>query len=497
LEIIQLRHWQVLLIDDDEDDYLLTRQMLNQAKGRKITLVWASNYQDGLLEIQQTFYDAVLVDYDLGSNNGINLIREAISNRCRSPLILYTSRGSYEIDVEAMEAGATLYLTKSDANPLLLERFIRYAIERKKTEQERLDILESIQDGFFTLDQDWRITYINRRAAEISAKEPQELIGKNIWEMHPLLLGTHLEQSYRKVMEERVSVKFEMKGIYNGPWFAISVYPFVDGISVYWQDITEKKKTEDELRDREARYRVAATNFPAVYTQTDHELRYRWIHSPHPDFDASEVIGKRDDELEDNEYTRKLMALKQKVLESGLGLREEISFLRSDGLLTYDIFIEPYYDDRGNIAGVTTAALDITGRRMMEEALRKWEEMLSLALSVTGAGAWSWDLKKNTYEWSDSCYHLLGLESGSIEPTENALFDRLVKDDAPSFKAAIENAVGNGTQVDIECRVILSESSIRWIRVLARTIFSKEGLPVQVSGIVIDITDQKQVGVVH
>jgi PAS domain S-box-containing protein len=366
----ELIAWRVLLIDDDEEDYLLTRHKLNQAKGRKIVLDWAPSYEEGLLGIQSTSYDAVLVDYDLGLLNGVGFIREAVSQGCRSPLILYTSRGSYEIDVEAMNAGATLYLTKTEANPLLLEHFIRYAIERKRTEQERTDILESIQDGFFTLDQDWKFTYLNQQAAQISGNEPDDLIGRNIWEMHPMLLGTELEAYYRQVMEERTPVKFEMKGIYDGPWFAIRVYPFIDGISIYWQDITEKVKAEEELRIREERYRVAATNFPAVYAQTDNELRYRWIHHPHPDFKVDEIIGKRDDEIEDSEYARRLVALKQKVLESGVGLREEISFLRTDGLHTYDIFIEPYCDDQGIITGVTTAALDITERTRTEEELR-------------------------------------------------------------------------------------------------------------------------------
>jgi PAS domain S-box-containing protein len=382
--------WCILLIDDDEEDYLLTRQMLNQAKGRRITLEWAPSYHEGLQQLQSSSYDAVLVDFDIGYLNGIELIREAQSFGCRCPFILYTSRGGYEIDVEAMNAGATLYLTKTEANPLLLERFIRYAIERKRAEQEKADILESIQDGFFTLDRDWKFTYINKRDAEISGLEPEEYIGKNIWELHPALLGTQLEDCYRKVMEERISEKFEMRGVYNGSWFSISVYPYIDGISVYWQDITGKKNAEEELRKREERYRVAATNFPAVYSQTDRELRYVWIHNSHPDFDENHVLGMRDDEIEDNEYTRRLVELKRKVIESGVGLRDEVTFLRSDGRHIYDIFIEPYLDDQGRVAGATTAALDITGRKQVEEELRAREDMLCLALGACGAGKWSW-----------------------------------------------------------------------------------------------------------
>ena len=126
--------WNILIIDDDEDDYLIARDMLKQARGRKINVSWASTYTAGLKELNSKPYHAVLVDYDLGLHSGIELIREVSGSGYPAPLILYTGRGSYEIDVEAMQAGATLYLTKGEVNSLLLERSIRYAIERNQIE---------------------------------------------------------------------------------------------------------------------------------------------------------------------------------------------------------------------------------------------------------------------------------------------------------------------------------------------------------------------------
>jgi PAS domain S-box-containing protein len=132
----ELQTWRILLIDDDEDDYFLTKAMLSEAHSRKFELVWVSNYEDALQTIQSENFDAALVDYDLGSRTGIDLIKEMVSQGSSTPLILYTGRGSYQVDVEAMQAGATLYLTKREANPLLLERFIRYAIERRQAEEK-------------------------------------------------------------------------------------------------------------------------------------------------------------------------------------------------------------------------------------------------------------------------------------------------------------------------------------------------------------------------
>lgn len=130
--------WHILMIDDDGEDYLLTKLLFNEIKSRKVDIEWASSYQAGKERLQSEQFDVVLIDYDLGSKTGIELIREMVSTGYPAPLILYTGRGNYEVDLEAQRAGATLYLTKDEATPLLLERFIRYAIERKQIEVQLL-----------------------------------------------------------------------------------------------------------------------------------------------------------------------------------------------------------------------------------------------------------------------------------------------------------------------------------------------------------------------
>ena len=131
----QNRTWVILLVEDDEDDYILTREMLAEARFGKFDLRWAESYDTGRQALLRGGYDAVLMDYDLGPHTGLELMREAAQNGFRAPTILITGRGSYEVDVEAMQAGASDYLTKSEINSPLLERTIRYAIERKQIEE--------------------------------------------------------------------------------------------------------------------------------------------------------------------------------------------------------------------------------------------------------------------------------------------------------------------------------------------------------------------------
>ncbi|HZW03658.1 MAG TPA: PAS domain S-box protein, partial [Anaerolineaceae bacterium] len=136
---------RILLVDDDEDDYILTRGMLLDLNRAKFQLDWASAYAAGLEQLLNGGYDAALVDYDLGAQKGTELIEAALAGGCQTPMIVFTGRGSYDIDVLAMQSGAVDYINKSEASPALLERSIRYAIERKQAERALAAANEQLQ----------------------------------------------------------------------------------------------------------------------------------------------------------------------------------------------------------------------------------------------------------------------------------------------------------------------------------------------------------------
>jgi len=131
---------KVLLIDDDEDDYILTRELFSLVKGGRYVLDWSPSYEEGLKVAARREHHVCLVDYRLGERSGVQLIREAREARLTTPMILLTGQGDYDLDVEAMEAGATDYLVKDETSPTRLERTIRYAVrlntERCRAEEE-------------------------------------------------------------------------------------------------------------------------------------------------------------------------------------------------------------------------------------------------------------------------------------------------------------------------------------------------------------------------
>ncbi len=124
--------WRILLVDDDRDDYVLIRDIVYEFGGQSSNLAWTAKYDVGLEEMVHNRHDVYLIDYRLGERDGLELIREGITEGCTAPIILLSGQGSREVDVEAMKAGACDYLEKGRIDADLLERAIRYAIARKR-----------------------------------------------------------------------------------------------------------------------------------------------------------------------------------------------------------------------------------------------------------------------------------------------------------------------------------------------------------------------------
>jgi signal transduction histidine kinase len=129
---------RVLLVEDDEDDVVLTRQLLRDTNPEGYELDWVADFDKGLNSLAAAGYDVCLVDYQLGPRNGVEFIAAATGRGIGAPIILLTGQGDRAIDVAAMNAGASDFLNKTNLSSSQLERAIRYAIQQKKAEQQRI-----------------------------------------------------------------------------------------------------------------------------------------------------------------------------------------------------------------------------------------------------------------------------------------------------------------------------------------------------------------------
>lgn len=121
---------RVLLVEDDEDDYMLTRALISAKENANIKLDWVDSYDRALAMIETEKHDVYLVDYRLGHQTGITLIQEAFQMGCRAPMILLTGQDDLTVDQSALELGAADYLVKGRIDAQLLGRSIRYALRQ-------------------------------------------------------------------------------------------------------------------------------------------------------------------------------------------------------------------------------------------------------------------------------------------------------------------------------------------------------------------------------
>ncbi len=171
---------KVLLVHDDEDYFVLIGDWLNEVSAAKFQLEWVSTYSAAITAISQEQHDVYLFDYRLGSRNGLELLREVISNGCTAPIIMLTGIGEPKIDLEAMQAGAVDYLEKSLINSAILEKSLRYAIERKRSEQkirEQAALLDIATDAILVQDLQGKILFWNKGAENLYGYCATEAIG--------------------------------------------------------------------------------------------------------------------------------------------------------------------------------------------------------------------------------------------------------------------------------------------------------------------------------
>jgi signal transduction histidine kinase len=171
----------ILLIEDDEDDYVIIRDTLAEIPMWQFHLQWVSSASHAMKNVLSTDYDVCLLDYRLGKEDGIEVLKSIKEAGCDAPIIILTGYGDHEIDMEAMKAGAADYLEKGNLEPRILERSIRYAIDRAKA----LKTIQASERGLRALS--GRLVEAQERERARLANELHDSIGASLTAIKYLL----------------------------------------------------------------------------------------------------------------------------------------------------------------------------------------------------------------------------------------------------------------------------------------------------------------------
>jgi PAS domain S-box-containing protein len=176
---------KILIIDDDEDDFVITRSLINDIPNGNFAIDWCPRHSEALQKICNKEYDIYFIDYFLGGITGMDLLNRAIPCNDNSPMILLTGKGNRDIALQALDAGAADYLVKSELNTEKLERCIRYSLEKAVTlkqlrdnEQKFRTIFEQTRDAIFIADEGLQVVDANSAMERLLGYSGEEL--KNI-----------------------------------------------------------------------------------------------------------------------------------------------------------------------------------------------------------------------------------------------------------------------------------------------------------------------------
>src|SRR5215208_1534227 len=146
----------------------------------------------------------------------------------------------------------------------------RLLLREKAALERAADTLESISDAFYAVDSEWRFTYVNGKAEELWGRSREELLGKNIWDEFPQAVGSESYRQIKRAMEEGVTTEFETISPVLNAWVAGRAYPSAEGLSVYFQDVTERKQAEEEVRRSEEAQRFLAEASSVLSSSLDY-----------------------------------------------------------------------------------------------------------------------------------------------------------------------------------------------------------------------------------
>lgn len=181
---------QILIVEDDEDDFLIIEACIKDIPNRDFRIDWCYNYDEALQRIGKGNYDLYFVDYLLGEKTGLELLKEAIAMGCEEPLVLLTGVGNRQVDIQAMNIGAVDFLVKSEITTEKLERCIRYALERsahikalRVNERKFRNIFERSKDAVFLTGDDLVFRDVNAATCELFKYGKDELLRMSLYNL--------------------------------------------------------------------------------------------------------------------------------------------------------------------------------------------------------------------------------------------------------------------------------------------------------------------------
>ena len=349
-----------------------------------------------------------------------------------------------------------------------------------------------LDEGFLSLDSNWRFTYVNKITLEFLNKKMEDLTGKIIWEEYPKTIGTSLESVCESVMAKRSAQRVITKNIISDMWIYILAFPLNNGVSIFWRNVTEEKQKQEELKSNEERMRLLLESFSQAFWETDPKgipiksfpLPEEFAKSAYEDSggpDWLNLIHPEDKGLVFN-------AWQESILTSN-NLNVVYRLKLPDGTWGWsNVRAIPIRNEDGEVVKWSGMNIDITERKLNEERLRDSENRFRALITATS---------ELIYRLSADCRQMTilsnsGFIKNTANPNEDWLNDHIPPEEQYRLTDFINRSLKEFKTLEMEHKVYLSNNEIGWVSSRAVPIQNSCGEIVEWFGTANNITDRKK-----
>ncbi|MFD4706422.1 PAS domain S-box protein [Gottfriedia sp. NPDC058432] len=356
------------------------------------------------------------------------------------------------------------------------------------TKENAYEILERVTDGFFALDVNWNFTYVNSAAARLLFRKRDNLVGKNIWSEFPEAIELVFYNHYHRAIREQKPVLFEAYFPQLNMWFEVKAYPSLNGLSVYFQDISDRKLSQTQ---KDEHYKSLFEQNPdAVYS---FDLNGNYL-SVNPVMER--MFGYTESELLQMSFVPLVSKVDlDRVMEhykratEGITQRYQVKTLHKNGTVVYLNVTNMPIIINGKIVGVYGIAKDITDRQLEQDELSKTKERLESFVHNNADAIWVIDLEDRVLEINSSFETMFGYSAESIIGKTLPIVPDFLND----FIQEIHNKVRTGVSVvALETIRECMDGSLIHVSATLSPIVDLKGNVTGITGVCRNITSRKK-----
>lgn len=365
-----------------------------------------------------------------------------------------------------------------------------------KTAETR-NILERITDGFLALDNNFTFTFVNKKAGEMLGHEPAAMIGKNIFHDFGEISSNTFNEACFKAFNNQRHVFLENHYHPLNRWLENDIYPSEDGLSVFFKDVTFKKRTETALKESEERYRHLIENIHAGVV----------VHHPDGSIilynqEASRLLGIKEDKnipvaewysvsadgsrITQEEYPALHVIRTGKPL---VNVTAGIDNPLKEGRTWVLMNAFPEYDDEKKLKQVVLTFVDITDAKRAEEELKRREEDLNMAQAIARTGSWEFNLVTRDLKWSKELYRIYELEGVPPDELYERYRQRFHPEDLPSLDSTVRKSIENKKGYTYQHKILVNNGQVKHILGIGEIIQNEAGEVIGLKGTGQDITE--------